>query len=76
MPETFDIETLKIETLNTVEAAEILRKIGLSTSAQKLRAGISQGVYPFGDCVQMTNSEYTIYKKKFYDWIAERATNI
>lgn len=40
-----------IETLNAVEATEILRNVGLRISPETVRDGIQQGVFPFGDCV-------------------------
>lgn len=66
-------ENTIVETLTPEQAAQILRDIGIKTSAMKIRAGISQGVYPFGECVQMVQNECTIYKKLLEQWISERA---
>ena len=40
-----------IEVLTAQEATEILRSEGLKISADTIRNGIQQGVFPFGDCV-------------------------
>lgn len=61
-----------IRTLTPDEAAERLKKLGVSTSAQKIRAGLEQGVYPFGVRIQMKGNVYEIYERLFNKWVEER----
>ena len=62
----------------TVEtAATILRKNGFKMSVDKLRAGLVQGIYPFGDVVQrhdgmLKNDCYDVYTVLLEKWIKER----
>ena len=63
----------RIDTLTPQEAAERLRNLGVSTSPDKIRCGIQQGVYPFGECVVMPkNREFIIYERLFNEWIEKR----
>ena len=63
-----------IKTLTAAEATERLRAAGLRISPETLRAGIQQGVFPFGNCV--TGGDKIkwcyIYAKQMEDWIRER----
>lgn len=52
-------EPEKVETMNAAEAAEWLRKRGFRMSPDKLRKGIMQGVYKFGECVMINNKPET-----------------
>ena len=63
-----------IETLNAVEATEILRNVGLRISPETVRDGIQQGVFPFGDCVMSGGIvEWCyIYRNQLDRWIAEK----
>lgn len=64
----------KIETLTPEKAAVYLRNMGLSTTAETLRQGISQGVYPFGVAIRLEKSVvYQIFLRQLDDWISERA---
>lgn len=64
-----------IRTMTPAAAAQYLRERGMSTSADTLRAGIQQGVFPFGDCVALPSggATYTIYQRLLDRWIEERA---
>ncbi len=65
-----------IETMNAEQATEVLRKEGMRISPGKIRLGVEQGVYPFGDCVRMEkSSECTIYTSLLRKWIAERQSD-
>lgn len=62
-----------IETMTVEEATENLRARGVKTSPNKIRNGLKQGVYPFGDVVMMDKApSFTIYKRLFDMWVAER----
>ena len=61
-----------IITLSPDEAATKLRAAGIRTSPSKIRAGIIQRVYPFGEAVKMKNYEFTIYEKQLDKYIEER----
>ena len=64
-----------IETLTPREAADYLRSIGMGTSAETIRKGIEQGVFPFGDAVK-TGEGYTyyIYRGRLERWIRDVET--
>ena len=63
----------RIETMTVREAAEILRGCGMSTTAETLRRGIEQGVFPFADYVKLDKGPvYYVYTKLLREWIAER----
>jgi len=70
-----DITTTTIETLNVEQATTILRHMGMRISPVAVRRGIEQGVFPFGDYIQMDKGTpvYQIYKRLFDAWVAERA---
>ena len=70
----WDNENVKIETMTVAECVQALQKMGVKTSPLKLRAGISQGVYPFGVCIDMKEREFEIYSSLFYKWVEERAS--
>ena len=42
-----------VKTMNVEEAADLMRQAGIRTSAERVRMGIQQGVYPWGDAVKM-----------------------
>lgn len=63
-----------IKALTAQEATERLRAAGLRISPDTLRAGIQQGVFPFGNCI--TDGDKVkwcyIYDKQMEAWIRER----
>jgi hypothetical protein len=63
-----------IEVLTAQEATEILRSEGLKISADTIRNGIQQGVFPFGDCVTEDGKVRWcyIYRPKLEAWIADK----
>lgn len=63
-----------IEVLTAQEATEILRSEGLKISADTIRNGIQQGVFPFGDCVTEDGKVRWcyIYGPKLEAWIADK----
>ena len=69
MPEREIIETMTVQ-----EVCDELRDMGVKTTPVKIRAGIAQGVYPFGVCIQMAHQEFEIYRVLFEKWVDERAT--
>ena len=63
-----------IKALTAQEATERLRVAGLRISAETVRDGIQQGVFPFGDCV-MSGDKLKwcyIYANQLENWIQER----
>lgn len=52
-----------IRTMTILEAVDALRERGIKTSQEKVRQGIRQGVYPWGDCIKLRSPEYTVYRK-------------
>lgn len=65
-----------IETMSAAQAAEVLRAEGMRISPGKIRLGVEQGVYPFGDSVRMEKGpECTIYTSLLERWIAERQSD-
>lgn len=57
------------------EAAEILKQHGYkSANAVKVKMGLEQGVFPFGQAIRMQGKTvYDIYEKQLMDWIKERS---
>lgn len=59
-------------TITPAEAAEIMRKCGISCSAPTVRAGLEQRVFPFGVAVETDSSYvYMIFRNRFTRWIDE-----
>ena len=69
-----DFDGKRIETLTVDEAVEELRELGMSITPERLRAGIHQGVFPFGTAVQLKHMTVEIYRVLFDKWKAERAS--
>ena len=64
----------KVITMTPQAAVEVMRDAGISTSPETVRAGIKQGVFPFGDYIQVEKSPvYIIYKRKLEEWLEERS---
>lgn len=64
-----------IDAMTAAEATEYLRALGLKISAETIREGIQQKVFPFGDCVITTDGKVKwcyIYRAKLDEWISER----
>ncbi len=63
-----------IKVIKAEKAAEILKANGYtSANAEKIKMGLEQRVYPFGDAIQMSKRMvYDIYEKKLMKWIQER----
>lgn len=58
------------------EVAIKFREAGMKTSTQRIRAGIEQGIYPFGVCIYMgKNREFEIYPALVDKYIEERLKN-
>ena len=64
-----------IRAIKPKEAVQVLRAHGLTMTEIKLDMGLRQGVFPFGDAVEMPGGEwsYTIYTPLLERWIAERS---
>lgn len=62
-----------IRELSPAEAVEILRANGSLIGLELLKAGIEQGVFPFGVYVQMGRKQHIIFRRLLMEWIAERA---
>lgn len=61
-----------IRTMTILEAVDALRERGIKTSQEKVRQGIRQGVYPWGDCVELKSPDYTVYAKLLEEWLDRR----
>ena len=63
-----------IEVLTAQEATERLRAEGLKISADTIRQGIQQGVFPFGDCIVVDGKIKWcyIYAAKLDAWIEDK----
>lgn len=63
-----------IQTINTQQATERLRGMGMKISPDTIRRGIQQGVFPFGDCVVTDRGAHCyIYVRLLDEWVKERA---
>lgn len=68
------MQAIKLETMTVAQVVDELRALGVKTTPNKIRAGIIQGVYPFGIHIKMENDEFEIYRTKFEEWKAERVS--
>lgn len=68
----------RIETLPVSEAAEMIREAGIELTAEEIKLGLQQRVYPFGDCIMLDTGEpiFYIYKKLLLQWITDRSVPI
>ena len=62
--------------MTVADAVKGMREAGIKTSPDRVKAGIKQGVYPWGDCIKMRSPEYTMYRKMFEQWMKERGETI
>lgn len=63
-----------IKVIKAERAAEILKEHGYhDANAEKIKMGLAQGVFPFGQAIKMSkNTVYDIYENLLLKWIAER----
>ena len=61
-----------VKTMTTKEAVDLMRQAGIKTSVERVQAGIQQGVYPWGEFIQMAGPTYTIYSRLFFEWLEAR----
>ena len=66
---------IQIEVLSPDKAAAELREYGMKITADTIRCGIRQGVYPFGVCVTTGAGSpvYQIFRNLFDEWIKGHA---
>lgn len=67
---------LIVETYSVEETVDLMRQAGIRMSPEKLKLGIQQGVYPFGECVMMNAPQCVIYAKLFWKWMEERGEEV
>lgn len=65
------MEINSYSTLTPEAATHIIRDAGVPIGTETLRAGIEQGVFPFGICVVQNNRKFLISKKKLVEWISD-----
>ena len=65
---------MQLETMTVAQVVDELRALGVKTTPNKIRAGIIQGVYPFGVHIAMENNEFEIYRTQFEQWKADKIT--
>ena len=58
-------------TVTPEEATKIIRDAGVQIGTETLRAGIEQGMFPFGICIVQNKRIFLISKKKLTEWISE-----
>lgn len=63
-----------IRAIQPKEAQKILEANGFKITVPRIQMGLRQGVYPFGDAVEMPGGTfvYAIYTTLLERWIAER----
>lgn len=71
------IEEVKTPVVTLKQTMDILRAEGYEISPGKLKAGICQGVYPFGEIIDsmegLTKEDiYTVYTVQLRKWLDER----
>ena len=64
-----------IRAIQPKEAQKILEANGFKITVPRIQMGLRQGVYPFGDAVEMPGGTfvYAIYTTLLERWIAERS---
>ena len=64
-----------IRAIQPKEAQKILEANGFKVTVPRIQMGLRQGVYPFGDAVEMPGGTfvYAIYTTLLERWIAERS---
>lgn len=64
-----------IKAIHVNEAVEILKANGFKVTVDRLRMGLIQRVYPFGDAVEMPGGSYcyAVYTTLLKKWIEERS---
>ncbi len=67
-----------IKVIKAERAAEILKEHGYKdANAEKIKMGLVQGVFPFGQAIHMSKSTvYDIYENLLFKWIAERDSDV
>lgn len=71
------IDQVQTPTITMVKTMDILREEGYEISPDKLKAGICQGVYPWGDVISRTeglnkNDIYVVYTMLLKKWLEKR----
>lgn len=64
---------IRLDVMNAADAVKELHDMGLHISADMLRAGIDQKVFPFGNIIvsKNENPRCIVYRKKMLEWAAE-----
>jgi len=66
-------EALALATITPEAAAQRLRNLGMKISGETMRAGLIQGVYPFGIAIKTeTSAVFQVFPRLLDQWIAER----
>lgn len=63
-----------IRTMTLEDTVEKMRSHGIKIGKDTLAAGIAQGQYPFGICIQRDGSQrrvFEIYEARFERWVDE-----
>ena len=62
-----------LKPLTVAETLDVRRNTyGMKISQPTLEAGIRQGVYPFGVCIELDRCVFQIFASQLYKWIDER----
>ena len=74
MPSDKEGKELASGVLTVAEAATRLRDKGMKVSADTIRLGLQQRVFPFGDCIRTgdDNTRCYVYEKLLNQWIQTR----
>lgn len=64
---------INLAVLNAAQASEALRHMGMKITPEVLRAGIEQGVFPFGIVIETgaTTRKTIVFEKKLCEWAKE-----
>ena len=68
------MNSFQIHTMTIQETVQDLRSHGFSIGIPKLKAGIEQGVFPFGKMISMEHHEYIIYRSLYERWLKEHGS--
>lgn len=65
--------SMALATITPEAAAQRLRNLGMKISGETMRAGLIQGVYPFGIAIKTeTSAVFQVFPRLLDQWIAER----
>ena len=63
-------------TMTVQDALQLFRKYGIQMGQEKLQEGLKQGIYPFGDAMEMSHWTFTIWRLNLYRWLNDHGVAV